>query len=353
MYLLNPPLEGELERSFDPRIGPDLSALIAKLTDGSASIEPGSIARLTGGYDTDTLALRLSGDSSLPPRLVLRLLRENETRRAVIEATVHNTAADAGRPVPRVFAGFSGERVAGRPFLLMERVYGAPLMEAVSDPAVMAAVPKLMATFHSRVHGVDPTGLIHAWKSAGIDADQLIADRLVGDVGQIVAEGDITEMEPVARWLREHAPGTPERLSICHGDFHPGNLMVDGTRLTGIIDWANVRLGRPEFDVGVTRVLLTCGPLEGTAFDESARPMLEQAVAAYTGFYKELSPLDDELVAFYETLRASRALARVMARDAGVKVRQAAPDGYAWGRPDARRAITRLIERNTGIAINA
>src|SRR5438445_259508 len=43
-------------------------------------------------------------------------------------------------------------------------------------------------------------------------------------------------LEWAIRWLATHIP-PPLPPVLCHRDFRTGNYMVDGTRLTGILDW--------------------------------------------------------------------------------------------------------------------
>lgn len=47
----------------------------------------------------------------------------------------------------------------------------------------------------------------------------------------------------------------PDGDRICHGDFHPGNIMVDGGR-SKIVDWIDASRGDPLADVARTSVLL-------------------------------------------------------------------------------------------------
>jgi hygromycin-B 4-O-kinase len=44
-------------------------------------------------------------------------------------------------------------------------------------------------------------------------------------------------------------PFLPAQKSIVHGDFGWHNLVSDGERLTGVLDWAEARLGDPLYDV--------------------------------------------------------------------------------------------------------
>ena len=42
----------------------------------------------------------------------------------------------------------------------------------------------------------------------------------------------------------------PSRRALVHGDFRMGNLMVDGERVTGVLDWELTHIGDPVEDLG-------------------------------------------------------------------------------------------------------
>ena len=46
---------------------------------------------------------------------------------------------------------------------------------------------------------------------------------------------------------------------VCHGDFHPGNIMLTDKGAI-VIDWITVRLGNPMADFARTSMILTVGP---------------------------------------------------------------------------------------------
>lgn len=57
--------------------------------------------------------------------------------------------------------------------------------------------------------------------------------------------------ELAASWLAEHAPVTPAELTLVHGDFRNGNLLVDAERgLTAVLDWELAHVGDPASDLG-------------------------------------------------------------------------------------------------------
>jgi len=51
-------------------------------------------------------------------------------------------------------------------------------------------------------------------------------------------------------WLRERLELAGDRLTLVHGDFRNGNLLVDGAGLRGVLDWELGQLGNPISDLG-------------------------------------------------------------------------------------------------------
>lgn len=55
--------------------------------------------------------------------------------------------------------------------------------------------------------------------------------------------------EVAFRWLREQAP-PEEPLTLVHGDFRNGNLVIDDTGIAAVLDWELCHLGNPIEDLG-------------------------------------------------------------------------------------------------------
>ncbi len=57
---------------------------------------------------------------------------------------------------------------------------------------------------------------------------------------------------------------------VCHGDFHPENVMVDGEENLWVIDWLTAFRGNPLFDIARTYYLLKYGvsPMEKRTIDK-------------------------------------------------------------------------------------
>jgi aminoglycoside phosphotransferase (APT) family kinase protein len=57
------------------------------------------------------------------------------------------------------------------------------------------------------------------------------------------------ELEYVLAWLYRTAPEA-QAIVLVHGDFKPGNALLDGDRITAKLDWETAHLGDPLEDLG-------------------------------------------------------------------------------------------------------
>jgi tRNA A-37 threonylcarbamoyl transferase component Bud32 len=167
--------------------------------------------------------------------IVAKVYREGQPRRQVFqEAFAMVTVGDLGTPAPKVYGV---ETFRGRTTLLMDQIRGDTLTyieEKFPEKAeeCMDKVVELQVAMH-RTLSTDfrplkmvLSGMIIA--SPGLTPEE--KERLVG----ILA-------------------GLPEGMSLCHGDFHHGNILVENGTYR-IIDWAEVAVGDPAADACRTYV---------------------------------------------------------------------------------------------------
>jgi aminoglycoside phosphotransferase (APT) family kinase protein len=103
------------------------------------------------------------------------------------------------------------------------------------------------------------------------------------------------------RWLETHIP-PPTAPVLCHHDFRTGNYMLNGTELTGILDWEFSGWGDPHEDIG-----WFCS--KGWRFarlDREAGGIADRA-PFYRGYESESGrPVDPRKVFFWEVLASVR-----------------------------------------------
>lgn len=77
-----------------------------------------------------------------------------------------------------------------------------------------------------------------------------------------LADAGTWQAPPEIDALLDDAAGLPHssRMVLLHGDLHPRHVIVDGRRVSGIIDWGDVCIGDPSIDLSVA-----FGTFAGTA----------------------------------------------------------------------------------------
>jgi aminoglycoside phosphotransferase (APT) family kinase protein len=315
----------------------------------------GELTRLQGGYDTDTYSLALNNaPSDIPAKLVLRLFRHaRESMRVIRESTIQKAASSAGHPVPNVPIDSTGELLIDRPFILMERLPGSSMGELIlGDPGFAQKFPALMARLQAGVLRLDSTGLRRKLEESDIDLTHMSPSRMIDRISAIAGASEQSELLALRDWLVDNFPDQPENPAVCHGDFHPNNILMDDGKVTGLIDWATTMFTHPEYDIAVTRTILSIGPPEDVGIPkEELNKLLQWAVGEYMNESHALQELDDELIDYYSVLRVGHAYAKVIGKRHNVELPYVAHDGYAWDRPDLFRVVTKIIGETTGITV--
>ena len=295
----------------------DLAAALVAFLRSALDAPPIGLAEgptaVTGGFDTRIFAFRLTG---APPAcagaLILRILAPHHApARALREQLVQNTLASLGYPAPRVVCASADVSAFGGACLVMERLPGRALIEER-----LFNLGALLVDLQCRLHDLDASVLLDALRRAGppLSAADLSFDAYLGQLESRVARGHLDGLAPAMRWLRSERPAEPARLAICHGDFHPHNVLSDGGRVTGVLDWPNALVADPAFDVASTRVILRFAPVELADVSRPVRLLMRVGrvllARHYLAGYRRRRPLDPKVVAYYEAASIMRALVR-------------------------------------------
>ncbi|MFZ0888642.1 MAG: phosphotransferase [Candidatus Binataceae bacterium] len=276
-------------------------------------------ARITGGFETSVFGFRLAGaPEPLYGRLILRLFAETEDpERARGEAAVQNAISALGYAAPRVFIAETGKQMLGGVFLIMERMPGHTLTREFEGlgrgrgarelagllmrmPAMLREFSGMMADAQFRLHQLPVEPLIRAVESAGLPAEAFTFEGRLRWLRLTNSQAELAGLLPAVAWLEANRP--PERrLAICHCDFQPFNILVEGGRVTGVIDWANTTIGDPALDLGFTVGDIATVPIEvPRPLQPIFRAMMKFAGRRYLRAYCRRRPLDDEAVRYYQ-----------------------------------------------------
>ena len=241
-----PPTEEE-------RVARLLRTFLSARQDASGRIS--DLRRAGSGRSRDNWLFDLVDDGDREP-LILRTDPDGgliETDRAV-EFGVLRALEGSGLPTPVArWLDADGSALA-RPSLIMRRLPGVCDYRVLRNPD--RPLDERIRLAHSfcellaRVHAV-------RWRELGLD-------RVLTDPGPPAARAELDrwtdilrtdqlepwpELEYASSVLAARAPRSPDTVLV-HADFKPGNILLDGDRITALLDWELAHLGDPLEDLG-------------------------------------------------------------------------------------------------------
>ena len=256
--------------------------------------------RMSGGYDATILRFSLErAPDPFSGALVLRLFQATvDSQRAPREGAVQNALAQLGYPAPRVFAAEARIEPLGGPFLIMERVPGRVIgseLEGLSIKglgqafSLLAQLPRIRREAlrfwdeaQTRLHALPADAFVDLIKRAGVAPESLTFDSAFAGQRAAVEQFGLSGLHPAVDWLTANPPrqSTP---AICHGDFHPSNVLVDSGRLTGVIDWVKATIADPAFDYGAVMAIMATVPIHVPAgADRILRALMNNLARAHS-----------------------------------------------------------------------
>lgn len=184
---------------------------------------------------------------------VIKLYRNGFPKEAILyEYEITKQIASLGIPVPQVKELVE---IEGRLGIIFEYIQGQPLLQKmVENPLELDDFAELLADIHVMLHSFEvpaDEGSKHFRRQKEVLASNI----------QRAAQLSSDEKNAIQYCLEELANGN----RVCHGDFHPDNVMVGHKRW--VIDWTDGMIGNPAGDIARTFLLLRYGTLPDAAPD--------------------------------------------------------------------------------------
>jgi hygromycin-B 4-O-kinase len=219
-----------------------IAALVGRLFPGAADFKP-----ITGGEESHAFAIHMDGQS-----YVLRLNRSIEG--FTKDDFAWRRLATPSLPIPAVIEiGFMDDGLA---YCLSQLVPGMTLQELppfelspVLAP-VAAVMGEIAASDASDLNGFGPfdaqgRGRYGSWRHY-LTA---VASPALYDWAALEARIDPAVVEACVETIVALAAHCPEVCQFVHGDFGSNNVLTDGRRITGVIDWSEAMIGDPLYDL--------------------------------------------------------------------------------------------------------
>lgn len=194
---------------------------------------------------------------------------------------------DAQLPVPKVY-----ERVNlnDREGVVYERIDGPSLLNVLArKPWTVQRCARLLANLHAQVHAVTAPPNLETQREW--------------------ARGGIPETKKLSKDLQESVlhllDSMPEGNQLCHGDFHPGNIIVTH-RGPVIIDWMTASKGVACGDVARTSIILEAAKApEGTPMRWLLEWVRKLFLATYIKTYFQLQPVEKDAFIAWRAIMAA------------------------------------------------
>jgi aminoglycoside phosphotransferase (APT) family kinase protein len=182
---------------------------------------------------TDTTIWRVEHNSTTS---ALRVFRPQQAETCRREIAAMQAAHQAHVPTPTIQASGVWQE---RPVLLLSWCPGVPLWDAIrQQPWRIWPIGTAFGRTQAQIHQITTRALERQqpadWLSWAGQDDQRLQTA-----------------------LRQVASPSP---ALLHLDYHPLNVLTDGTRITAVLDWANARMGDPRADVARTYTILMVEP---------------------------------------------------------------------------------------------
>jgi len=214
-------------------------------------------------------------------------------------------------PTPKAYWFEPDAARLGGPFLVMEKVpgtcpnpWGKEGLAFYRNAAARGVLPKSFTTTLATLHTLD-------WRAAGLEflgvpaPGRDFARREIAKWRALIEQSE-QPPEPILTdlicWLEANIPATA-RLSLVHGAYRTGNLLIHEDRISAVLDWELQVIGDPMYDVAY---VLSDLNREGTDLLSNLveRDAFFRDYEAATGF-----AIDETACRYYNALYAMRSVA--------------------------------------------
>lgn len=173
---------------------------------------------------------------------VIRVLRNiNDEEHLKLEMSIMNSLKEKGKNVPKVYEYL---KIEGRPSIIIERLYGDSMLDGIrKKPLQLLKQAEKLGKLHIEV----------AASAVGLDVVS-INDR----AAHLIPTSKKLDHEH-EKFVLDILSELPRGNDICHGDFHPGNIIITRGQYY-VIDWFGVTSGEKLSDIAHTYLLLRNTP---------------------------------------------------------------------------------------------
>ncbi len=338
---------------------------------------------LASGWETTilefTLAARSPSVPSIPVAapLVLRFYQGSAAdAKGAREHTTIDRLSRAGYSVPTPYAFEPNREVLGAPFMIMQRLAGGPLFAIKSFPQAFKTFSLGFFAFvraQARLHRLDPGSvglrdIPHAFATresvvqssspthVSPSIEVTLLDRMLAIIAERVEEGPLPGLRDATQALSGRAHlFRASKPTLVHMDYHPQNVMVQNTRLTGVVDWVNTDVGDRHLDAATTAVILATSAMDHPRWMRDnvvGNALRANFAATYLPLYHAMAPLEFQRFRYCQGVAAMMRLSMLgMMATRGPESVGFRPEAIREVTPGVVRLLSRYASRKSGVDV--
>lgn len=230
-----------------------LKSYLRSTFPADAELEIGTIKAIPGGFSKQTVFVDLSHSTQLPPQIVLRIDKAASPVQSTVldEFALIKAMFEAGVPVPQPFAVTGDTSAIGAAFLVLSRVEGGNIGDALDVTAPSRTFGLNLARHLARIHQVPPESIGYPLPGANISA----RTRMSQDIAEFeskwrAASPPSISMELGFAWLKENLDYAEGKPVVIHRDVGCHNMLVKDEELSALLDWETAGVGSAAQDLG-------------------------------------------------------------------------------------------------------
>ena len=289
------------------------------------------LVELSPGWESRVFAFQLehgTDDQRRHQQLILRLYSGGDVAHtgSAQEFRGMRWLFEAGYPVPKVLTLERDDSPFGQPFVIMERIDGPVLWTVLRGPR-REDPWELLTTFCEllvRLHELEWRSFVPDASMRHVEDPFIFVDRELARLRSLLSPIPELGLQPFMEWLeafRDEAPCIEP--SPVHWDYHPSNLLLRDNGSMVVIDWTQMEVSDPRFDLAWTLVVV------GTQQDPKWRDFILKE-------YERLRGASVDRLAYFEVAACLKRLGYVLV------ALSKGPEELGM-RADAAAVITRLI----------
>jgi len=217
------------------------------------------VVEVPGGWSKKTYKLSVENGPAGWEQLIIRqdAIGGPTPLSCIGEVEVLKLAERHGIPVGAVVAEEPGTALDA-PFLLMRRMPGVCSMDAWKEKGPDGQLPgAALAAQVARLHRI-PLNELSGW-DADLSPQDVIRNGILAFERRWQRDRPMADplLEFAVQWLKDNIPTDITRLSIVHADISDRNILLEGGRISAILDWELWHVGDPMYDLAYIRPFIS------------------------------------------------------------------------------------------------